>query len=170
MLNHPIEWIFAIVGLGMVLPVTSISYAALNACGVQNRILPFRSLWWNVVPVVNLLWILVTIIGTSNSLRREFIERNIHRGGGYGRALGCWAFAFWIGGIYCLLPPHKPSRLPTCNITEYFLFSTVLWVIYIIRIQGFTTQLRQDNWRRFGESEHELGIQSFDRSGTNRFG
>jgi hypothetical protein len=61
-----------------------------------------ESVWLLLVPVVNLCWWFPTVLAVGRSLRREYAEQNMDRGGSYGVRIGFFTGAAAIASLVAI--------------------------------------------------------------------
>src|SRR5215212_7146459 len=50
---------------------------ALNLCAPRNRSMEPAMVWLNLIPMFNFYWNFHTVLQISNSLKREFVDRDL---------------------------------------------------------------------------------------------
>ena len=103
----------------------------LKKCSTQNRKMPPNQVWLLLIPLFNLVWQFVVMSKISDSLRKEYRERNITFKGDMGEAVGLF---FCISIIIHILA--------TASGTAFMILPTiVLWIIHWVKISAFTIVL-----------------------------
>jgi hypothetical protein len=110
--------------------------------------------WLNLVPILGLVWSFVTVVQVGNSLQREFRDRGLDRGGGYGKVLGIlmhvvalFAPCFGYGGLGVAIAVDDGDESPIilaigAGIGGMFgLVYLVMWIVYWVQISGYTRTL-----------------------------
>jgi hypothetical protein len=95
----------------------------------QNRTMEPGQVWMMLIPLFNIVWQFIVVSKMSESLAREFRERNIAVEPEPGKTLG---IAFCILGI-C-------SIIPILGILSS-LAALVCWIMYWVKISGYSNQL-----------------------------
>jgi hypothetical protein len=131
---------FAIIILGalLVLLVVNIFFIltlrkALMRCSEENRTMSPGLLWLNLIPLFSLIWNFFIVINVAESLHKEFQKRGIVAEPYPGKNLG---LAFSILAASTLVLGWIPivGGLPG-------LAGFVCWIIYWIKIAGFSKQI-----------------------------
>jgi MFS family permease len=103
---------------------------ALQLCAPANRSMEPGEVWLCLIPLLNFVWIFLTITGVSGSLRQEFESRNSPQDD-YGRGIGL---------AYCIL--MVTSIIPLIGVLTG-LAGMVCWIIYWARISGYSRTLER---------------------------
>ncbi|AWM39387.1 hypothetical protein GobsT_22950 [Gemmata obscuriglobus] len=128
--------IAGVCGFYLLLFVASIFYLltlsrALAQCHPLNRTMEPAMVWLNLIPFFNLVWIFITIIRVTETLRDEHRERGWHRRGeDYGQTLGIVASALGALSLvlgYCGLPA--------------FVGGLVCWILYWVKVSNLSRRL-----------------------------
>jgi len=105
---------------------------ALQQVRSGNRDMEPGQVWLVLIPLFNLYWNFKIASDIPSSLRREFRERGMGRSGeDYGAGVGKWY------AICCIL-----GFVPIVNYVSG-LAQLVLWIIFWIKIAGFSKELRE---------------------------
>ncbi|MEI7683441.1 MAG: hypothetical protein WCL32_00330 [Planctomycetota bacterium] len=122
---------------------------ALRRCAPRNRTMEPGMVWLNLVPFLNLFWMFKTVISVGDSLKQEFVDRNIDDGSDYGKSLGIWMGALQIGSSVL---SNAGSAAESGAVSGLgFLLSIValiLFIIYWVRIAGYSRIIATENDRR----------------------
>jgi hypothetical protein len=96
----------------------------LGLCRPHNRTIEPGMVWLNLIPIFNLVWMFITVIRVSDTLRYEFEERGRdRRGEDYAQLLG---IAMCISWMIALLP------------------WIVVTIVYWVKIAEFARRLEYD--------------------------
>lgn len=124
---------------------------ALQACSPRNRTMEPGLVWLNLVPVFSLFWQFWTVINVGNSLKLEFDDRGLgDRDNSYGKVLGVLFYSLglvstcvsWTGQIVVLTTREQELSLLFSGGSLLFAIPyLILWVIYWVKIAGYTKQL-----------------------------
>jgi hypothetical protein len=116
----------------------------LNLITPENRRIEPGMVWLNLIPCVSNIWIFFTTIRLADSLRDEYEDRRLRSDGDYGRNLGViypilalLGIIPYIGGIFSLA-------------------SMVCWIMYWVKIAGYSRQLREE--RSALEDDYDDGL------------
>jgi len=122
---------------------------ALGRCAPPNRTMEPGMVWLNLIPLFGFFWMFKTVISIGDSLKREFADRNLDVGGDYGKSLGIWMAALQLGGtVLSNVGRVAGSRAPSGIGGLLSLVSIVLFIIYWVRIAGFSRIIAAENDRR----------------------
>lgn len=106
---------------------------ALHRCHPSNRTMEPGMVWLNLIPLFGMVWMFVTYLRLSESLKNEFRDRGWHRRDeDYGQMLGVTASALVMGSGalgYCGLP--------------FVIAGFVCWILYWVKIADFSRQLAE---------------------------
>jgi hypothetical protein len=140
-------------------PVTL--HRAMNRCAPRNRTMRPALVWLAIVPILHFYgWFLIPI-QIGKSLKNEFSDRDLDDGGHYGNRIGVAAAAACVAGIVIYLialgllgiPGDPFSWLATIAIAlmmlsiPILLASIVLWIVYWVKIAGYSRRLGADRGR-----------------------
>ena len=104
-------------------------FKCMKKVSLENRAMEPGLVWLNLVPMLNLGWIFYTVIKIKESLKKEFATRNIAGDGDFG---------YTIGLTYAIL--GCCSAIPYIGVFPG-IASLVFWIMYWVRISGFSKQL-----------------------------
>ena len=97
---------------------------ALGLCRPHNRTIEPGMVWLNLIPIFNLVWMFITVIRVSETLRYEFRDRGRHRRSeDYGHGLGIAMCISWMAGLLPFL---------------------VLTIVYWVKIADYARRLEYD--------------------------
>lgn len=103
----------------------------LKKCSTQNRKMPPNQVWLLLIPLFNLVWQFFVMPKVSDSLRKEYRERNISFKGDLGETVGLF-FCISI----CI------HILATASGTAFMIIPTiVLWIMHWVKVSGFSEVL-----------------------------
>jgi hypothetical protein len=107
----------------------------------HNRKMEPGQVWLNLIPCFGTVWIFITVIRLSESLEDEFYERRLRKDGDMGKNLGIMYNVMvllgaipYIGGIFSLV-------------------GLVMWIMYWVKIAGFSRQLAEDSEDRMNSDD-----------------
>ena len=108
---------------------------ALDRCAIESRTLSPGLVWLLLIPLFGLVWHFIVVNGISRSLHNEFAQRNtpnVEPEPGKG-----------IGLAMCIL--SATSLIPLIGLFSG-LVGLVCWIIYWVRIVGYSSLLQQTMW------------------------
>lgn len=114
--------VFAVLLVVQVLFLRSVS-RCLQQVRPRNREMEPGQVWLNLIPLFGAVWIILTVIRVSDSLRKEYDDRGLRGDGDYGKTTG---LVYTIGMLVCGL------------------VGLVGWVMYWSKIAGYTRELETD--------------------------
>jgi hypothetical protein len=144
--------VFLIVFIGLILLVFLTVYIlylltlsrALEQCSRKNRTMEPGMVWLNLVPCLNLVWQFMTVNAVAESLGNEFYSRRMdRRGEDYGKGLGIATCALHLAGAI----PYLGAL--------FTLPWLVCFILYWVKIAGFSKQLAADEGDRFDYEDYE---------------
>jgi hypothetical protein len=104
---------------------------ALNRCSPENRAMAPGMVWLMLVPLLNLVWHFFVVINVAKSLGAEFQKRGMTEEPRPGQTIGMVMCILACCGIIPLLGV-------LCS-----LGALVCWIIYWIKIAGFSAKIAQ---------------------------
>ena len=119
----------------------------LAECSPRNRTMEPGMVWLNFVPLLNLVWIFLTIIRVSESLRNEYEDRDLAGDDDFGQTMG---LVHAIGMIVCGIS----------------FFVTVF--LYRSKIMGYRRRLEESEPRGRGRSRRDDDDDRDDDRGRRR--
>jgi hypothetical protein len=131
---------------------------AIDACLRRNRTMEPGLVWLNFVPVFHLFWQFWTVIQIGNSLKREFRDREMDRGGSYGKATGILLYTLGLlgsvifnGGLLVAVVIEEKVVFLASQIVYGVLglVSLVLFVVYWVQLAGHTRRLKDSRSKSF---------------------
>jgi hypothetical protein len=149
------------VGLGCVAGIVFLSLLqmTLGRCSPRNRTMAPAAVWLCLIPIFGVFWMIRVVNAVGDSLRAEFVDRKIDQGGVYAKALGRWWLAVSILGVGIIVAANAFHSLKA-GALAFDLLSIVwlvLFVLYWLRVAGFSKRLQQDIARDDDlEFEHRL--------------
>jgi hypothetical protein len=114
---------FGIIGLIIGIMYLLTLSKALAACAPRNRTMEPGMVWLNLIPLFNIVWIFITIIRISESLKNEFRDRGLRSDDP--------EFGKMTGITYAIL-----CLIPCVNIVGLIFF-----IMYWVKIAGYKNQL-----------------------------
>ncbi len=132
----------------------------LDRCSPDLRLMEPGSVWLNLIPFFNVVWLFVTVIRVGDSLRLEFADRQLDEdedGGGYGKTLGLAGLmlVLFSCGACCLPLPLVGNNAfglaMGAGVVRLVVFVAVLvvFVLYWVRVAGYGRQLADDDDDRY---------------------
>ncbi len=121
--------IFLLLGLVAAVLFLLTLFRTLGAVKPEHREMEPALVWLNLIPLVNLVWIFITVIKLGDSIVAEASERSLDMGDG-GKALGVAFAALSVSAI-----------IPLIGILTG-LAGFVVFIIYWIKIAGYGNELR----------------------------
>jgi len=120
--------IFAILILPMVFFLLTLQ-RALSKCSPANRTMSPGLVWLQIIPFFGLIWQFFVVFAVANSLDNEFAARRIQEESKPGQSLG---LAMCITRVCTVIPFLGIFAA---------IASLVLWIIYWVKIAGFSRKL-----------------------------
>lgn len=114
--------VFAVLLVVQVLFLRSVS-RCLQQVAPRNREMEPGQVWLNLIPLFGAVWIIITVLRVSDSLRKEYDDRGLRGDDDYGKTTG---LVYTIGMLVCGL------------------VGLVGWIMYWIKIAGYTRELESD--------------------------
>jgi hypothetical protein len=109
-------------------------YRTLSHCRPKKRTMEPGLVWLNLIPLFHMVWMFITVIRISESLRKEFRSRGLPtRGDDFGNTLGITTCSLIVA-----------ANIPYLGIC--FLFAGLIClIIYWLRIAGYNAALASDD-------------------------
>jgi hypothetical protein len=104
-------------------------YLALRRVHPRNRRMQPGMVWLELIPLFNYFWSFIVVDRVCGSLDDEFYDRRIRRRDDFGRSIGTA-----MNVCYIL----------TCVFSLFGVVGMVLWIIYWVKIAGYSRVLAQD--------------------------
>lgn len=127
--------VFVIIGIGL-LPLIFYLLTLQNTLkevSIENRKMPPEQVWLCLIPLFGTIWQFIIVNRMADSLKSEFIKRNINateeRPG------------FSIGIAYCVL--NCCTVIPFLGVLSG-LAGLICWIIYWTKISGYKLKLQQN--------------------------
>ena len=118
-----------ILWVGLLAAITRV----LGRVGPENRRMEPGEVWVNLIPVVNLVWAVVTVERVGESIRAELAARGrVKKKDAFGKTSG--TIGLVLVGTVILLPPVGVVTLPFA-----FLYGIVYWV----QLNGYASRMRE---------------------------
>jgi hypothetical protein len=128
---------FYVVLIGIGIAVQIFFLLSLSRCLQQvaprNRQMEPGMVWLNLIPCFSLVWMILTIIRISDSLRDEYEDRGLRGDGDFGRSMG---IIYYVSQFVC-----GPVAL-------------VFFIMYWVKIAGYTKEL-SGSGRRPGRDDYD---------------
>jgi hypothetical protein len=127
---------FAVFGVALVVGlIISIFYLmtmskALSLCSPRNRTMEPGMVWLNLIPLLNFVWMFITVSRVSESLKNEFYDRRLPEDPDYGKGLG---ITFNVLNLLGVIPCIGPV---------FSLIGLICFIIYWVKIAGFNSKLQ----------------------------
>jgi hypothetical protein len=127
---------------------------ALNRCEPRFRAMNPDHVRFLHIPVLNGYWWFRTVGAVAQSLRREFADRGIDRGGSYGITVGVATGAIGavsvvsLGALIFLDQVPKIQGIVGSIGLVLGIVAVTLWAVYWTIISNYLTRLRNDDERR----------------------
>lgn len=100
----------------------------------EHRRMEPGEVWVNLIPVVNLVWPVVTVERVGESIRAELKARGLNKKrDAYGKTSGIIALV--LVGVVLLLPPAGIVTLP---------FAFIYAVVYWVQMNGYAKRMREE--------------------------
>lgn len=87
---------FALIGLALLIVLLMALSNCLAAVSRRNRQMQPGQVWLNLIPCFGLVWLILTVIRVSDSLRDEYHDRGLRGDGDYGRTMGILFYVFTL--------------------------------------------------------------------------
>ena len=95
--------------------------------------------WFNLLPVFNLLWLIVTVERVGESIRNELVARGRHRRAeSYGKTVGITWLVLLELGLFANLVARPAGII-------LWAFALIYWVVYWGQISAYSRRLRDEN-------------------------
>jgi hypothetical protein len=105
----------------------------LNLVAAENRRMEPGQVWLNLIPILNFVWLVVTVERVGESIRNELVARGRDRkGDGYGKTVGHTGLVLFFTAV---VPPVAVVTWP---------FALVYGVVYWVQLGGYARRLRDD--------------------------
>ncbi len=125
--------LFLVVGFILTVGLLATITRVLGRVSPENRRMEPGEVWVNLIPVVNLIWPVVTVERVGESIRAELAARNrVKKKDAFGKTSGIIALV--LVGTVLLLPPAGLVTLPFA-----FLYGIVYWV----QLNGYANRMRE---------------------------
>jgi hypothetical protein len=110
---------------------------ALKKCAPDSRTMNPGKVWLTLIPIFGQIWQFVVVMNVTKSLEAEYARREIPRPEGHmGRNIG---LAKCICECYIFIP--KIDHFVALVVSVLALASLMLWIIYWIRVAGYSRVL-----------------------------
>lgn len=124
---------------------------ALRRCHPRNRTMEPGQVWLNLIPCFSIVWLFITVQRIAESLDNEFYDRRIRADGDFGKNLGV---------TYNVL--NLMGAIPYIG-AIFSMAGFVCWIIYWVKIAGYSRQLRMDDEDDYGRERDEGDDDDYDR-------
>jgi hypothetical protein len=126
----------------------------LTLCRPKNRAMEPGAVWFNLIPVFNIIWLFVTVMRVGESLKQEFRSRGWRTKENFGQTLGIVLAVFSVLNCGCYIGGLIPL---------------VLFIVYWSKIAGYKRQLAEPYDDDEGEdSWDDEGVEDQDRPRERR--
>jgi hypothetical protein len=103
---------FGLVGLVLLILMLVAWQNCLTQIRKRNRTMEPGQVWLNLIPCFNLVWLIMTVLKVSESLRNEYEDRGLRGDGDYGRQMGILYYVLTllcgpVGWIFLLIYRSK---------------------------------------------------------------
>ena len=160
-----------VIGLTILILFLMTLYRALNRCSRRNRTMEPGMVFLQIIPLFSLIWTFIMTAKIGDSLKKEFVDRDIDDGSDYGKSVGMWwattaVIGFVIssiGSVYTAMQAaqqgggggpfgpmgRNPGELDVGTLVSlpFSLASFVLWIVYWVKISGYSRTLLEDDER-----------------------
>jgi hypothetical protein len=129
----PFVCLLLVIGFILTVGLLATITRVLGRISPENRRMEPGEVWVNLIPVVNLVWPIVTVERVGESIRAELKARNrVKKKDAYGKTSG--VIALVLVGTVLLLPPVGVVTLPFA-----FLYGIVYWV----QLNGYARRMTE---------------------------
>ena len=120
----------------------------LDRCRRRNRTVEPSMVWLCLIPVFGVAWIFRIVFAVGDSLRNEYVDRDIDSRGDYGKTIGlCWLVTSLLGISVFFGSRLTHMRITLLGSVPFMIAALVLFVVYWVRIVGYRRQLERDSDR-----------------------
>jgi hypothetical protein len=123
----------AVIGIGSQILYLMMLSKTLSRCSPRNRTMEPGQVWLNLIPCFNFVWLFITVNRVAESLEEEFYDRRLPREGDFGKGLGITYLCLNLAGM-----------IPYIGLL-FSLGALICWIIYWVKISGFSKQLAEDD-------------------------
>src|SRR5258708_7521601 len=117
----------------------------LDRCRRRNRTVEPALVWLCLIPVFGIAWIFRIVFAVADTLRNEFVDRDIDSRGDYGKTIGlCWLVTNFLGMTILFGSGLTHMRITTLGSIPFMIAALVLFVVYWVQIVGYRRQLERD--------------------------
>ena len=92
----------------------------------RNRQMEPGQVWFNLIPCFNLVWMILTILKVSDSLRDEYEDRRMRGDGDFGKTTG---IIFYVSNFFCGI------------------VALIFFIMYWVKIAGYARELAETGRR-----------------------
>jgi hypothetical protein len=125
--------LFLVVGFILTVGLLATITRVLGRVSPENRRMEPGEVWVNLIPVVNLIWPVVTVERVGESIRAELAARNrVKKKDAFGKTSGIIALV--LVGTVLLLPPAGLVTLP---------FAFMYGIVYWVQLNGYANRMRE---------------------------
>ena len=117
----------------------------------NNRTMEPWQVWLNLIPCFVLIWAFITVNRIAESLDNEFYDRRIRSEEDFGRGLGMTAAVLEV-----------LAKIPYIGLL-FSIAAMICWIIYWVKIAGYSRQLRMDDEDDYGRERDEGDDDDYDR-------
>ena len=132
---------------------------ALSRVSPRNRLMEPGMVWLMLVPCVNIIWQFMIAINVPGSLRNEFRDRGRDDGSDYGKSIALTncilgIVSGFIGNVVTGMPKTERVGLLISGVGS--LLGLVLFIVFWVRIAGYSSQLAADDSYRQRDMDRKL--------------
>jgi hypothetical protein len=128
---------------------------ALSRCAPQNRFMEPQMVWLNVIPLWGFFWSFRTVSRLAESLQKEFVDRGLDDGSDYGFTLGIATATISVLDSFAGMLARTTESGAGLFGLLFTLVGGILFVLYWIRIAGYSKRLADDDLVRRDDDEPE---------------
>jgi hypothetical protein len=122
---------------------------ALSRVSRRNRLMEPGMVWLSLIPLFNIVWNFFIVTRIPDSLRNEFRDRGQDDGSDYGKGIGLTNAIIGVASIPLSVMRNVSEAAKQLELTMVFaliegvlgLVSLVLFIIFWVRIAGYSKQL-----------------------------
>lgn len=131
--------ILSVIAFAALIAFLATAVRVLTRVEPENRRMDPGLVWLNLIPFLNLIWMVVTIERVGESIRNEFMARGRHKKSEtYGKTSGLTGMILW--GIS--LPF---AMFGTQCVLVFWFFACIYGVVYWVQLSGYAGRLKSDS-------------------------
>lgn len=146
---------------------------ALQAVSPRNRTMEPGLVWLNFVPCLNIVWQFITVIRIGDSLRNEYQDRGMRSNDeSYGKTIGIIMCVLNLLGGFVnvgargLTDEMRGEKEVALLVGGVFLLlglvQLILWIVYWVKIAGFTRELNSTSQRSRYDDDDDRPRRRYD--------